>query len=190
MSSLSLLRLLLDTDRLAVAGALAARPMSVDALAGATGRERRVVLTALGDLRGAGLVTAPDDDGAYRLDHDALLAAARDAAEVELPMDPAIGFGMTDAERQVLERLFSGRTLNQIPVNRAKRHVLLQRLALEFDVGRRYTEREVNEVLFVFHTDWSTLRRYLVDEGFLDRAHVDGDDLYWRIGGRVDTAPG
>jgi hypothetical protein len=67
--------------------------------------------------------------------------------------------------------------------------VLLQRLALEFDVGRRYTEREVNDVLFTFHPDWSTLRRNLVDEGFLDREHLDDQNWYWRAGGRVTDLP-
>ena len=183
MGSLDLLRVLLDSDRLAVAGALAARPMTVDEVVAASGRGRRTVLTAVGDLRGAGLVAVDGDR--YAIDVDALRMAAKDAAEVDVPMDPAIGFGMTDDERQILSRMFAGRTLVEIPANRAKRQVLLQRLALEFDVGRHYTEREVNEVLFAFHPDWSTLRRYLVDEGFLDRAHVDDENEYWRSGGRV-----
>src|SRR5215207_764446 len=175
--------MLLDADRLAVAGAMAARAMTVDELVAASGRDRRTVLAAIGDLRGIGLVAATDDR--YSIDVDALRMAARDAAEVDVPMDPSIGFGMTDDERQVLARMFAGRTLTDIPTGRAKRQVLLQRLALEFDVGRHYTEREVNQILFVFHPDWSALRRYLVDEGFLDRAHVDGDNRYWRSGGRV-----
>ena len=104
-------------------------------------------------------------------------------------MDPVIGFGMTEDEQAILRRYFAGRTLTEIPASRAKRQVLLQRLALEFDVGRRYTEREVNEILFTFHPDWSTLRRYLVDEGLLDREHVDDQDLYWRAGGRVVDPP-
>lgn len=179
--------MLLDVDRLAVAGALASTSMTVDELVSATRRERRVVLTAVGDLRSAGLVVA--DGEQFRLDHAALRDAAQAAAELDVPMDPIIGYGMTDDERQVLERLFSGRTLNEIPVNRAKRQIVLQRLALEFEAGRRYTEREVNDILFVFHPDWSTLRRALVDEGFLERAHVDGTNRYWRAGGRVLDAP-
>ena len=142
-----------------------------------------MVLTAIGDLRSAGLAVMVDDR--YSIDLDALRLAAKQAADVDVPMDPTIGFGMTDDERQILGRMFAGRTLVEIPANRAKRQVLLQRLALEFDVGRRYTEREVNEILFAFHPDWSSLRRYLVDEGFLDRAHLDGDNQYWRSGGRV-----
>jgi len=179
---------LLDLDRLAVAGALAARALSTDGLVEATERDRKVVLTALGDLRAAGLVVVASD-GSYRIDEQAIRTAAQDAAEVELPMDPVIGFGMTDDERLVLERFFSGRILNEVPTQRAKRVVVLQRLALEFDVGRRYTEFEVNDILGAFHPDWSTLRRGLVDESLLDRETSGGGNLYWRNGGRVTDLP-
>ena len=36
------------------------------------------------------------DDSRYTLDLEALRTLARDHAEVEVPMDPAIGFGMID----------------------------------------------------------------------------------------------
>lgn len=177
--------LLVDPDRLAVAGALAVQPYTADELVERTARDRRTVLTALGDLRQAALVTVDGDT--YALDVGALRGLAREAAEDALPMDPTIGYGMTDAEREVLERYFSGRVLTEVPQSRAKLQIVLQRLALEFDVGRRYTEGEVNQVLHEFHTDWSTLRRYLIDEQLLDREHADGQTFYWRSGGRVVT---
>ena len=167
MTPADLLRLLLDPDRLAVAGALASRQMTTKEVVDATGRNQRVVLTAIGDLRAAGLVAV--DGEHYAIDAAALRDAARAAADLDVPMDPVIGYGMTEDEQAILRRFFAGRTITEIPANRAKRQVLLQRLALEFDVGQRYTEREVNEILFVFHPDWSTLRRYLVDEGFMSR---------------------
>jgi hypothetical protein len=169
MTPAELLRLLLDPDRLAVAGVLASRAMTTKEAVDATGRSKRVVLAAIGDLRAAGLVAVAGEH--YSID----IAALRD--------------GMTDAERAILRRFFSGRTLTEIPASRAKRQVLLQRLALEFDVGRRYTEREVNDILFAFHPDWSTLRRHLIDEGFLDREHIDDQNWYWRAGGRVTDLP-
>jgi hypothetical protein len=187
MSPAELLRLLLDPDRLAVAGALASREMTTKEVVDATGRSHRVVLTAIGDLRAAGLVKV--DGEHYAIDTAALRDAARAAADLDVPMDPIIGYGMTEDEQAILRRFFAGRTLTEVPANRAKRQVLLQRLALDFDIGRRYTEREVNEILFAFHPDWSTLRRYLVDEGFLDREHVDDQNWYWRAGGRVTDLP-
>ena len=187
MELAGLLRLFLDADRLAVAGALAVRSMTTDELAAATGRDPKTVLGALGDLRSSGLVVHAA--GQYRLDDQALRQAAQAAAEVEVPMDPVIGFGMTDEERQILGRYFSGRVLIELPAHRAKRLIVLQRLALEFDLGRRYTEVEVNQILGAFHPDWSSLRRGMVDEALLDREHLAGQTFYWRSGGRVTEMP-
>lgn len=179
---------LLDHDRLAVAGALAVRAMTSEELVDSSGRDRRTVLTALGMLRAVGLVQ--ERDGVYELDRGRLQEAAREQAEAELPMDPVIGFGMTEDERDVLSNYFSGRTLLRMPTQRSKQVIVLGRLALEFDVGRRYPESEVNEILLPFSTDWSTLRRALVDEGFLDRQPAAGGAEYWRSGGRVTHLPG
>ena len=68
-----------------------------------------------------------------------------------------------------------------IPVQRSKRLVILDRLAQEFEPGTRYSEPMVNLKLGLWHEDTASLRRYLVDEGFLDRA----DGVYWRSGGTV-----
>jgi DNA-binding transcriptional ArsR family regulator len=176
------MKCLLDPTRLAVAGTLASgdiERMTVDHLTVRTGLDRRNVLDALGVLTAAGLVD--NSTAGFQLDVAALREIARELAEVELPMDPFIGFGMTGDERKVLSRFFHGRTLNEIPSNRAKRLIVLERLALEFDVGRRYPESDVNAILGRFHPDWSSLRRHLVDEGLLDRERNE----YWRAGGKV-----
>ena len=115
--------------------------------------------------------------------------AAKATADIEIPMDPAIGFGMTPDEQLVLGRYFSGRALIEIPTHRAKRQVVLQRIALEFDIGRRYSEPEVNEILGSFNPDWSTLRRGLIDEHLLDRETSGGNNSYWRSGGRITDLP-
>ena len=109
MTSAELLRLLLDHDRLAVAGALASRQMTTTEIADYTGRGQRIVLTAIGDLRAAGLVMVDGDR--YGIDVAALRDAARSAAELDVPMDPIIGYGMTEDEQVILRRFFSGRTL-------------------------------------------------------------------------------
>lgn len=49
-------------------------------------------------------------------------------------------------------------------------------LADRFEPGRRYAEREVNDLLADDAPDPATLRRLLVDEGFLDRE----PGIYWR----------
>lgn len=74
-------------------------------------------------------------------------------------------------------------SLHTMPTRRAKRLVVLDRIAQEFEPGRRYPEAEVVEVLTRFHADHAALRRSLVDEGFLARH----DGVYWRTGGTVDV---
>jgi catechol 2,3-dioxygenase-like lactoylglutathione lyase family enzyme len=176
---------LLDPNRLAVAGSLIDCVRTVDELVGLTGLTRLVVLQALGALRQAGLVDTTDDG--YTLRGDRLRQLSESVSETATPMDPVIGFGMTDAERAVLERFFSGRTLRQIPTDRPKRLVVLERIALEFDVGRRYRESEVDDVLRTFHLDVAALRRHLVDEDLLSRTREGGATRYWRSGGRVPS---
>lgn len=73
--------------------------------------------------------------------------------------------------------------LTQIPARRAKRMLLLDCIAQCFEPGRRYREAEVDAVLRSVHDDHATLRRYLVDEGFLSREA----GYYWRSGGTVET---
>ncbi|MEZ5193290.1 MAG: DUF2087 domain-containing protein [Nocardioides sp.] len=73
-------------------------------------------------------------------------------------------------------------SLHTIPTRHAKRLVVLDHLAQAFEPGRTYPEAEVNEHLRRFHPDVAALRRYLVDEGFLDREA----GVYWRAGGTID----
>ena len=71
--------------------------------------------------------------------------------------------------------------LRAIPARRAKRLVVLDVLAQDFEPGTRYSEKQVNLILGKRHADVAALRRHLVDEGFLDRE--GGGGRYWRTGG-------
>jgi hypothetical protein len=175
---LDLLRLLLDPGRLAIAGALAREPATLDELASAMGRSRTEVLRAVAPLVHGGVVTREGER--YRVDEVALRAVAGRLPQA-IPPSPRVAFGMTADEAEVLGRFFSGDRLVELPSQRSKRLVVLERLGLEFEPGRRYPEPEVNDLLRRFHDDYATLRRELVDEGLLDRAGGE----YWRSGGRV-----
>ena len=86
----------------------------------------------------------------------------------------------TPAEKELLRRFFSGTRLTEIPANRTKRSLVLERLAQEFEPGFRYQEQDVNFRLQLFHPDYASLRRYMVEEGIMTRA----EGVYWRTGGR------
>ena len=175
---LDLLRLLLDPDRLATVGAIARRAATSDELATVVGRPPAEVVRTLAPLVQAGLVRR--EAGGYRLDVDGWRAVAQDLPQAA-PPSPRVAFGMTTEEADLLSRFFVGERLVELPAQRSKRLVVLERLALEFEPGRRYAEAEVNALLGRFQPDHATLRRLLVDEGYLDRAGGE----YWRAGGRV-----
>lgn len=61
----------------------------------------------------------------------------------------------------------------------SRRRLLLDAVAQAFEPGVRYPERTVDDFLRAIHPDHAALRRYLVDEGFLDRS----TGTYWRVGG-------
>src|SRR4029453_3016689 len=81
-----------------------------------------------------------------------------------------------------LRAFFRDGRLTEMPAKESKRRIVLGRIALEFEPGVDYDEATVNAIVGRFSPDPAALRRYLVDEGFLDRDH----GRYWRTGGRVD----
>lgn len=181
MDALDYLRHLLDPGRLAVTGLVAAAPHTSEELADASGQPLRQVLSALAVLERGGLACR-DEHQRWHLEPEELRTMARDLPAPP-PPDRFVMAGMTAQEQAVLARFFTGRRLTEIPAAQAKRRVVLQRIALEFEPGRHYAEADVNAVLTAFHEDYAALRRYLVDDGLLDRSGGE----YWRSGGRVDV---
>ena len=180
---LDFLKLLLEPERLAVVGLVALGPVAAERLCAETGQPRRAVLATLAPLLQAGVIEETSDG--YHVVPDALRQLARALPQPE-PPDRLVFAGMTEQEGTVLARFFRGEQLVEIPAARAKRRVVLERIALDFEPGRHYEEAEVNKLLQRYHPDYAALRRHLVDEGFLDRER----GRYWRAGGRVETGEG
>jgi hypothetical protein len=176
-----ILRALADPERLAIAGALARDDASSSALSALLGMPISRVRKHLNRLTATGVARLNDDRRTYRLDPETLRWAA---GEVGPPRDAGLALGAaTEDEETVLRTFFRAGRLTEIPVKESKRRIVLERVALEFEPGRRYDEREVNVIVGAFFNDYAALRRYLVDERFLDRDH----GVYWRAGGRMDV---
>jgi hypothetical protein len=99
------------------------------------------------------------------------LAGVEPAAVCPLPAD------------SVVRRFVRGGRLVTIPARHGKRLLVLDWLSQQFEPGRVYPESAVNAILARFHPDYASLRRYLVDEGFMARRH----GFYWRAGGSFDV---
>jgi DNA-binding MarR family transcriptional regulator len=175
-----ILRALADPERLAVAGALARRPMTAKELAEQLDLSIQRVRRHLNRLTGTGVAVAEADRRTFRLQAEALREAAQ---EIGPPRDAGLALGAVyEEEEAVLRNYFRGGRLREIPAKQSKRLIILTRLSLEFEPGVRYSEREVNATLRRLHDDYASLRRYLVDEKLLTREKGQ----YWRSGGPVE----
>jgi len=94
--------------------------------------------------------------------------------------DPAAVLDSLASNPQLRGFLRDGR-IGTMPAKQSRRRELLAEVAQLFEPGVRYSEPTVNGMLLPLHPDFATMRRYLIDEEFMDRA--DGE--YWRIGGPV-----
>jgi hypothetical protein len=176
-----ILRALADPERLAILGVLARRDAGSALLSETLAMPIKRVRSHLNRLTSSGVVRLQPDRRTYRLDPETLRWAA---GQVGPPRDAGMALGAaTEDEEAVLRTFFRSGRLTEIPMKRSKRVIVLPRVALEFEAGRRYDEKEVNAMVGRFYNDYAALRRYLVDEGFLDRDHGE----YWRSGGRVEV---
>lgn len=174
-------KVLADESRLRVLGVLAARECSVEELAAMLGLRAPTISHHLARLKELGLVTMRPDGNThlYTLDLDALRALSKDV----LSPDAVASLGsevVDDAgdawERKIRRDFLDGERLKEIPASRKKRDVILRWLVKRFEVGVRYSEREVNAVIGRHHPDFATLRRELIVAQLLKREN----SVYWR----------
>ena len=67
--------------------------------------------------------------------------------------------------------------IETIPSKEKKKLIILQHILTRFDKEKHYSEKEVNEILKGVHADFVSLRRHLIEYGFMERSN-DGSS-YW-----------
>ena len=70
---------------------------------------------------------------------------------------------------KVLRDFFKHGRLTQIPAQRKKRDIVLEKIVQSFEFDKAYPEKEVNNIILEFHDDFATLRRELIGLGLLTR---------------------
>jgi hypothetical protein len=162
-----------------VVAAIVLGASTVEEIKKATGLATRDIGRALSRLVDADLVIR-DDEGRHWLVEERFRQAAIETASDD---DNTDVFDVPEDASRVLRAFIRDGRLVSIPAAHSKRRIVLDYLAQEFEPGRRYHERRVNDILGRWHDDVASLRRYLVDEGFLEREGGGGE--YWRVGGSV-----
>ncbi len=169
-----LLKVIADETRLRILGAIAEHPHTGKELAARLSLTPPTISHHMRKLTAAGVVVAESDaqKQIYSLNSDLLLASRR--APVGQVIERSRPDGETlnkdDAFRaKTIRDFFDGERLKTVPAQRKRRVIVLQHLVERFDPDLTYSEREVNDLLRSAHDDVATLRRELVDYGFMQR---------------------
>ncbi|MDR9852021.1 DUF2087 domain-containing protein [Paenibacillus sp. VCA1] len=115
--------------------------------------------------------------------HAGRSSAAAAAKQAEPPLPGKLGERLNISEEEherIVRKYFAegpGGRLTSLPKQEKRRVAVLRHIAGDFEEGRTYNEKEINELLEARYGDYVTLRRYLVEYGFLDRV-PDGSE-YW-----------
>ncbi|MGG3279515.1 DUF2087 domain-containing protein [Paenibacillus solani] len=105
-------------------------------------------------------------------------------AFVEIPMQAKMideRYNVTEEERQtILAKVFPEGTdgpLKTFKLKEKQKYVVLREIAARLEPGVIYSEQEVNDMIGRENPDYVTIRRYLIEYGFLDRK--DDGSQYW-----------
>jgi biotin operon repressor len=178
---------LAEPKRLRIVGLLAQQSYTGEQLAALLGLSESTVSHHLSYLVHVGLVSA-EAQGYYsvytlRLNKIHKIAAQLLAGD-ELPK-LAAEVDMDAYDRKVLENFTTVDGRIRFPAQQKKLDVILRHALKEFEPGRRYTEKQVNEILARYNDDTAFFRRSLIERNYLAR-ETDGSQ-YWRVDASSST---
>lgn len=183
---LDFFKALSDASRLKIVGLLSQAEYTVEQLAAMLDLRPSTVSHHLARLASANLVSARADGyySVYRLEPQTLEDMARRLlASDQLPA-MAAEVDLDAYDRKVLKDFSNpDGSLKSIPAQRKKLLVILRHLVDSFEPDRRYSEKEVNQILAHFHPDTATLRRELIGAGLMEREAGE----YWRQAERSEV---
>jgi hypothetical protein len=176
---------LADKNRLKIVGLLAEKPYSVGELAALLGLKPPTISHHLAKLVETGLVKSHNESyyNVYELNQPELEAKTRSMFSQQGLSNVASEVDADAYDKKVIKD-YSRRdgSLKTLPSQRKKLEAILRYVVQAFEMGKRYSEKQVNEILSRYHEDTATLRRELVGYGLMKREGGGGE--YWRIGSR------
>jgi len=171
-----------EVNRLKIVGLLADKPYSVEELASLLNLKPSTVSHHLARLTKTGLINMRTESyySMYEVDRKMLEEKSRTLFSKENLSSVASEVDADAYDKKVIKD-FTRRdgSLKIIPAQRKKLEAILRYVVKAFDVGKRYSEKRVNEILSKFHEDTATLRRELVGYKLMEREGGGGE--YWRV---------
>ena len=171
-----------DANRLKIMGLLAKEEMNVEQIAEVLDLHSSTISHHLSYLSHAGLVSARAEGyyNIYSLKTGVLESMAQRLLAKETLPAVAAEVDMDAFDRNVLNTYMTpDGHLKEFPVQQKKMEAVLRYAVKLFEPDKRYTEKQVNEILSKMNEDTARLRRNLVEFGLMNRQGGGGE--YWRV---------
>ena len=171
-----------DANRLKIVGLLAEKSYSVEELAALLNLKPSTISHHLSRLAEAELVTSRGESyyTVYQLDRKLLEEKSRSMFS-QSELSTVTADVDVDAYDAKVIKDYSRRdgSLKTLPAQQKKLEAILRHVVKAFEMGKRYSEKRVNEILSRYYEDTATLRRELIGFGLMKREGGGGE--YWRV---------
>ncbi len=179
VQSVNIVKSLSDISRLRILNSLLERPSYVEELSHRINLAPSTVSFHLRKLERAGLVVQKKEQYyiIYRVNNKLFDLNLRNLIQFE-DMEKNSEEERIEKYRTKVNRIFfrNGKLI-KLPVQHKKRLIILSAYSAKFRPGKKYSEEKVNELIKESYEDYCTIRRLLIEEGFMKR----DKNFYWLI---------
>lgn len=176
-----ILEAILDTERLALIAHLSQAEFSLPELIEVSELSPNDIQRHLEVLEDANLVNAIDLDRklVYRFNHKHLERVNRQQFSRQKYNPKLSSLNLSREQKKIVaDYTHNDGSLKMIPTKSKKVIAILEYMADSFEDDIDYSEDQINEILERYYPDPTTLRRYLIDYGYLARERNGA--RYWR----------
>jgi len=179
LKPLEIFKCLSDNSRLRIINDLMIEPMYVELLSERLGLSTSTISFHLKKLMDANIVSSKKEQyyTMYRLNEDIFKVNLEDLIKDSKNEEEILNQREEKYRKGVIESFFKYNKLKNIPVQKKKKQIVLEKIVEIFEWNRTYTEKEVNLLIADFHDDFCTIRRDLIGFNLMERK----DGIYKRV---------
>lgn len=179
MNSLEIFKCLSDNSRLKIINSLMTESMYVELLAERLGLSTSTISFHLKKLMDANIVSCKKEQyyTIYSLNEEILTMNLKDLIKDDRNEEEILDQREERYREKVIDSFFKYNKLKNLPVQKKKKQIVLEKIVESFEKDRTYTEKEVNLIIADFHDDFCTIRRDLIGFNLMERR----DGIYKRI---------
>ena len=166
-----LFKALSDRSRLGVVKSLIEKPQYLEELAERLNLAVSTVSFHLKKLENAGLIWKEKQQyyTIFYLKKDLFTKTLEELMEFEIDEKKEQEKRIAKYKEKILKTFMKDGKITQIPAQKQKRWIVFEQILNEFEFGKEYAEKEVNEIIQKYNVDYCSIRRSFIEENVMNR---------------------